>query len=74
MITQIFPCEQLIEFYSNNTIDLRPQLYPLCHVVPTKWRTYRDHRLRDVTSSIVLELGSELTGRDGAKTSLMLEN
>ena len=43
---------QLIQFYLNNTIDLRhlTQRIRLYHVIPTKWRSYRDHRLCDVTA------------------------
>ena len=41
---------QLIPFYMNNTLNLRPLTHTLYRVIPTKWRSYRDHRLRDVTT------------------------
>jgi len=39
-----------IEFYLNNTTNLRPLTL---HVIPTKWQSYLGYRFRDVTSSYV---------------------
>jgi len=41
-------------FYLNNATYFRPltQRIILC-IIPTKWRSYRDHRLYDVTSPCV---------------------
>jgi len=49
-----FFINQRIEFYLNNAINLRLLLHTLCHVIPTKWRSYRGHRLCDATSPRVL--------------------
>ena len=49
-----FFINQRIEFYLNNAINLRLLLHTLCHVIPTKWRSYRGHRLCDATSPHVL--------------------
>ena len=36
---------QLIQFYLNNTQNFRPLTHRLFRVIPTKWRSYREHRL-----------------------------
>jgi len=41
---------QLIQFYLNKTINLR---HLTQRIIPTKWRSYRYHRLRDVISPYV---------------------
>ena len=45
--------DKLVQFYLNNTINLRhlTQRIISCHT--HKWRSYRDHRLCDVTSTYV---------------------
>jgi len=48
MLVGTFSLNQWVEFYLNNTINLRP--LTLCHVIPTKWRSYRGHGYCEVTS------------------------
>jgi len=45
----------LFRLYPNKTINLRPPPYfhTLRHVIPTKWRSYLEHRFYDVTSHYV---------------------
>ena len=43
---------QLIQFYLINTLNLPLNL--LFRVIPTKWRSHREHRLCDVTSACVV--------------------
>ena len=38
---------QLIHFHLNNTLNLR---LLTTRIIPSKWRSYREHRLRDVIS------------------------
>ena len=53
MLVLTFFSNQLIEFYLNNTINFRPLTPHICHVIPTKWRSYRGHRYCDITSPYV---------------------
>jgi len=52
---------RVIQFYLNNTINLRhlsQRIISLYIGLPTKWRSYRDHRLCDITSSYILGTGA----------------
>jgi len=52
---------RVIQFYSNNTINLRhlsQRIISLYIGLPTKWRSYRDHRLCDITSPYILGTGA----------------
>ena len=51
MLVGTFSLNQWVEFYLNNTINLRP--LTLCHVIPTKWRSYRGHGYCEVISPYV---------------------
>jgi len=48
---------KLIQFYSNNTLNVRllTLQITLCLIIPTKWRSCREHRLCDVTSPYMYE-------------------
>jgi len=58
--TDIF-INQQIECYLNNTVNLRPLTPHICHVIPTKWRSYRGHRFCDVISPYVYAVSQRKT-------------
>ena len=57
LLISYWPCKHFLKpkwfsLHLNNTTNIHPSI-PQFHVLPTKWRSYRDHRLRDITSSYV---------------------
>ena len=42
-------------------VSLPLKLNALCRIIPTKWRSYRDHRFCDVTSPYVDSGSSDVT-------------
>ena len=63
MIIRTFFINQRIEFYTNNTITLRPLTHALCHVIPTKWRPYRGCIFCDVISPYIFQSGANSSAR-----------